>query len=63
MKDVKKRMIGVLLLLGLLVLGGISPMLNEVTNVFSALLDFYQDEVPTVNDGGGGGGWPDGGGG
>ncbi len=59
----KKRMIGVLLLLGLLVLGGISPMLNEVTNIFSALLDFYQDEVPTVNDGGGGGGWPDGGGG
>ena len=59
----KKRMIGVLLLLGLLVLGGISPMLNEVTSIFSALLDFYQDEVPTVNDGGGGGGWPDDGGG
>ncbi|MBU7018495.1 MAG: hypothetical protein HXS44_13370 [Theionarchaea archaeon] len=56
----KKRMIGVLLLLGLLVLGGISPLLNETTNVFFALLDFYQDEVPTVNDGGGGGGWPDG---
>ena len=56
-------MIGVLLLLGLLVLGGISPILNEVTTAFAELLDFYEDEVPTVNDGGGGGGWPDGGGG
>lgn len=60
----KKKKIAVLLLLAVLILGGISPLLNEVTGIFATLLDLYEDEISVINDGeGGGGGQPNGGGG
>jgi hypothetical protein len=60
-KDVQKSKIGVLLLLCLLIVGGIMPVFSEIANGFVTLLDFFQDEISTVNDGeGGGGGWPHG---
>ncbi len=60
----KKKTMAVLFLLGLLIVAGISPVLNEVASMFTTALDSYEDETPPVNDGGGGGsGWPDGGGG
>ncbi len=59
----RKRKIAVLLLLGLLILGGISSAVNEVANVFRTLLDSYKDEISTAYDGDGGGpGLPTGGG-
>ena len=60
----KKKMMVALFLLGVLIVAGISPVLNEVVSMFTTMLDSYGDEPPPVNDGGGGGsGWPDGGGG
>ncbi|MBU7012107.1 MAG: hypothetical protein HXS46_15590 [Theionarchaea archaeon] len=62
MEDVQKRKIGVLLLFGLLIVAGISPILNEATGILTNLLDPFKDVISTVNDGdggGGGGGIPD----
>ncbi len=59
----QKRKIGVLLLFGLLIVAGISPILTEATGIFANLLDPFKDVLSTVNDGdggGGGGGIPDG---
>jgi hypothetical protein len=59
--NVQKRKIGVLLLLGLLIVGGIMPVFNEIASSFVTLLDSFQDEISTINGGeGGGGGWPHG---
>ena len=53
-----------LFLLGVLIVAGISPVLNEVVSMFTTMLDSYEDEPPPINDGdGGGSGWPNGGGG
>lgn len=60
----KMRKIGVLLLLAVLILGGFSMVLGEVTSIFATLLDLYEDGISISFDGeGGGGGQPQGGGG
>lgn len=60
----RKNKLAVLFLLCLLVLGGISPLLTEVTGVFKTLHNLYHDALSGDNDGDGGGpGWPNGGGG
>jgi hypothetical protein len=62
-KDVRKRKMAVLLLLAVLILGGISPLLSEATDIFSTLLDLCKGEISVYDGGGGGGGGlPDGGG-
>lgn len=58
----RKKMMAVLLL-GLVIVGGILPMVNEISCYITDIINFYQDEISTPNDGGGGGGWPNGGGG
>jgi hypothetical protein len=63
-EDVKKRKMAVLFLLALLLVAGISPIFDDIAEIFVDLLDAYQGEISTAYDGdGGGGGQPNGGGG